>query len=237
MDRDLLEGMLAEGLSLAAIGRRVGRHESTVAYWVDRYGLRATHVEKHASRGGLSRDQLVPLIEAGLSIAEIARRLDRSKVTVRHWLAKHGLRTAAGGRRSRAGAQEARQQGLAQTVLPCPHHGSSEHVRDTRGYYRCRRCRQEGVVRRRRKVKAILVAEAGGRCRLCGYDRCLAALEFHHVDPTTKRFGMAQDGMARSLERMRAEARKCLLLCSNCHAEVESGARSVSVVAQLDDPG
>ena len=87
-------------------------------------------------------------------------------------------------------------------------------------------------MRRRRRVKEILVEEAGGCCRLCGYDRCVAALEFHHLDPAAKEFGVAQNGMARSIERLRAEVRKCLLLCSNCHAEVESGFRSISGITQ-----
>jgi len=83
-------------------------------------------------------------------------------------------------------------------------------------------------VRRRRKVKAILIAEAGGRCRLCGYDGHPAALQFHHLDANGKRFSLSQQGVSRSLERARAEARKCVLLCANCHAEVEAGARELS---------
>ena len=78
-------------------------------------------------------------------------------------------------------------------------------------------------MRRRRKVKTLVVAEAGGRCRLCGYDRCVAALHFHHVDPDTKSFALSQGGFTKSVERLRAEAAKCVLLCSNCHAEVEAG--------------
>jgi hypothetical protein len=119
-------------------------------------------------------------------------------------------------------AREAREAGLLTAVLPCPRHGASPHVREARGYYRCRACRQEAVVRRRRKAKEILVAEAGGCCRLCAYDRCAAALEFHHLDPNRKEFGLSRRG-AHSIERLRAEVRKCILLCSNCHAEVESG--------------
>jgi hypothetical protein len=122
-------------------------------------------------------------------------------------------------------------------MLRCPHHGETQHVREPRGYLRCGRCRQEAVVRRRRKVKERLVHEAGGRCRLCGYSRCLAALEFHHLDPSAKQFGVAQNGMARSIERLRAEVRKCILLCSNCHAEVECGFSSLFGVAQMDSPG
>ena len=89
------------------------------------------------------------------------------------------------------------------------------------------KCRAEAVARRRRKVKRILVAEAGGRCALCGYDRCHAALELHHLDPASKSFGIAGKGFTRSIDQLRAEASKCILLCANCHAEVEVGFASV----------
>lgn len=101
------------------------------------------------------------------------------------------------------------------------------HILEERGYYRCRQCRVEAVARRRRKVKLILAKEAGGRCRLCGYNRCLAALEFHHVNPKTKSFGLSRRG-ARSISWLRSEASKCVLLCSNCHAEVEAGTAKLS---------
>jgi hypothetical protein len=55
-------------------------------------------------------------------------------------------------------------------------------------------------------VKELLVDEAGGRCALCGYDRHVAALEFHHVDPASKRFALGADGLTRALEVMRREA-------------------------------
>jgi hypothetical protein len=69
----------------------------------------------------------------------------------------------------------------------------------------------------------MLVAEAGGACTRCGYDRCDAALHFHHVDAATKSFALSREGVTRSLAEARAEAAKCVLLCANCHAEVESG--------------
>jgi 5-methylcytosine-specific restriction endonuclease McrA len=75
----------------------------------------------------------------------------------------------------------------------------------------------------RRRAKLRLIAEAGGCCRICGYDRYSGALHFHHVDPSQKEFGLARRGFTRSIEKMRAEAAKCVLLCSNCHAEVEAG--------------
>ncbi len=222
MDREALEGMLAEGMSLAAIGRRIGRHESTVAYWVQRYGLEARGAAKHAARGGLTRDELAALVDAGMTIAEIAAKVGMSKTTVRHWLGRYDLRTTnRRGRRMDPALQDARSSGATEVVHECPRHGATAFVLDGRGYFRCRKCRAEAVTRRRRKMKAILVQEAGGACRLCGYQGSMGALHFHHVDPATKRFELNAKGVALALETLRAEARKCVLLCSNCHSEVE----------------
>ena len=129
----------------------------------------------------------------------------------------------------RAAARRARSAGEDEAELECPVHGRTTHRRRPRGSYACLRCRSESVARRRRKVKAILIAEAGGSCRLCGYEGHPAALHFHHLEPGAKRFALSQQGVARSLERARAEAAKCVLLCANCHAEVEAGARDLSL--------
>jgi hypothetical protein len=88
--------------------------------------------------------------------------------------------------------------------------------------WKCRRCVGEAVTRRHRKVRAMLVEEAGGRCAICGYDRCEWNLHFHHVDPSMKSFSMTM-GSGKALATYRAEAEKCVLLCANCHGEVEAG--------------
>jgi cytochrome c553 len=80
----------------------------------------------------------------------------------------------------------------------------------------------EAVTRRKQKVRRILVDEAGGRCAVCGYDRCIVNMHFHHVDPATKELAMTAQ-MGRPLAAFREEARKCVLLCANCHGEVEAG--------------
>jgi hypothetical protein len=59
------------------------------------------------------------------------------------------------------------------------------------------------------------------------FDRCVAALEFHHVDPLKKRIGLSARGIAHALDKVREEVKKCVLLCANCHAEVENGVSSV----------
>ena len=90
------------------------------------------------------------------------------------------------------------------------------------------KCRSEQVSKQRRRLKRILVLEAGGCCQLCGYDRCPSALHFHHLRPEQKAFSLGQEGAYRSLERARAEAEKCALLCANCHAEVEDGVTTLA---------
>ena len=71
--------------------------------------------------------------------------------------------------------------------------------------------------------KLRLVAEAGGKCVRCGYDRNLAALVWHHVHPSEKRFQLDLRSLSNRGERnIRDELGKCILVCGNCHAEIHS---------------
>ncbi len=224
VERAQLEHFLEDGLSLAEIGRRTGRHESTVAYWIAQHGLEPNGRERHAAKGAIRRERLEELVNEGLSTAQIAGVVGRTPTTTRHWLREYGLRTRWTERRRAA------KEGRRELTLVCERHGVTTFRLGGNGGYRCAKCNSDAVSKRRRRIKQILVEEAGGACRLCGYDRCMAALEFHHVAPTDKRFALSRRGVTRSIERARAEARKCVLLCSNCHAEVEAG------VAALTNP-
>jgi transposase len=222
MDRASLAELLDRGVSVEQIAQRFGKHPSTVAYWMGRYGLVAPNREKYAAKGAIERERLEALVAAGASIATMGEVLHRSPTTVRHWHGKYGLETERTARLKASRA--AKEAGVAVIELVCRHHGKTDFAIEGRGTYRCLSCRSGAVLSRRRKVKAILVQEAGGACVLCGYNRCAAALHFHHRDPDDKAFGVSGLGVARSIDRARAEARKCVLLCSNCHAEVENGA-------------
>jgi transposase len=230
MDKDSLILLLAQGLSVENIGKRFGKHPSTVSYWMEKHGLVAVNREKHAAKGRVDRHRLEELVASGMTIAELAGELGRSKATVRHWLRQYDLRTLnALGRRAPKVAKAAKEAGLLNALMTCQRHGESEFSIEGRGYYRCKRCRSEAVTKRRRKVKAILVGEAGGRCVICGYDRYFGALAFHHLDPLQKRLHVSADGNGYALETLRAEATKCVVLCANCHAEVEGGVASVPI--------
>lgn len=213
--------MLAAGRSLEQIGATVGRHPSTVSYWLRKYGLEAAHRDRHLAKGGLPLDSLRSILESGSTYAEMASEFGVSVATVRHWLMKLGLRSGRGPGARRVHPQA--QPGAGTVRSFCTHHGMTRFRVDRRGSLRCARCQSDAVAKRRRRTKEILVHEAGGRCRLCGYSRYIGALQFHHLDPSTKRFALSVGGLTRSLEKAREESRKCVLLCSNCHAEVEAG--------------
>lgn len=221
MDREQLETWLSEGLSVAGIARHVDRDPSTVSYWLKKHGLTPNGSRRHAAKGSLRREQLAPLVAQGATLAEIASEVGRSMSTVRYWLRAYELeRPIAVRRRDRDDALEI---GLRTVERHCRRHGTSTFVIENSGRVRCRHCRMEGVARRRRRLKEILVEEAGGACRLCGYRRCMAALQFHHLDPSKKAFHLSVRGCTKGIAQLRREAAKCVLLCANCHAEVEAG--------------
>ena len=75
----------------------------------------------------------------------------------------------------------------------------------------------------RRKRKIDLIELKGGKCEVCGYNKSVAALHFHHLSPENKNFTIG--GRNYSWEIMKEEVNKCALLCSNCHCEVHEEMR------------
>ena len=226
MKAEWLRSRLESGRSIESIAHEAGKHPSTVGYWVNKHGLVSRHAPRHAARGPIARDALLALVEQGLSIRQIAGRLDRSAATVRHWLLRYDLKTDP--------ARYARRDGPKPQRLmrECPVHGWTGFVRTgTVGTYRCGRCNSAAVAARRREIKALLVAEAGGSCAACGFDAYPGALQFHHRDPAQKAFALSDQGVTRSLVAARSEAAKCVLLCANCHAMVEAGLLLVPALA------
>lgn len=81
----------------------------------------------------------------------------------------------------------------------------------------------EAVSRRRKRLKEMAVELKGGRCQVCGYQKFMGALDFHHIDGNIKSFDLSARGLTRSWERIKAEVAKCVLVCANCHREVHGG--------------
>jgi len=96
-------------------------------------------------------------------------------------------------------------------------------MKDKRTYADRREELIRAVAKRRRKIKELSIEYKGGKCQLCGYTKYQGALDLHHIDPNTKLFGIGDKGYTRSWERVRAELDKCVLVCANCHRELEAG--------------
>lgn len=147
---------------------------------------------------------LTKLVTQGYSQYAIGKMTGKAPTTIRYWLCKYGLGT--------------------RRVRCCRRCGQTDPERFTPGRYsRCRSCRGRGQTRQHRRHKALAVAYKGGRCQVCGYNRCMAALDFHHLDPNAKdpNWRLMRNW---SFERIRSELDKCMLVCRNCHAEIHFGA-------------
>lgn len=84
------------------------------------------------------------------------------------------------------------------------------------------------VARRRKDLKKQAVDYKGGRCVLCGYDKSLEALAFHHQGG--KEFGVSAKGYTRSWDKVRTELDRCVLVCQNCHAEIHAGLHDLAAL-------
>ena len=199
MDRDLLEAYLSEGLSLNQIGEIMGRPAGTVGYWVAKYGLVANGRESTRPAAGWR--------------ANSSSRSSRRARPCRRW------RTSSGATLDRTPlAAEARSRGTVR--------GRGHASRRPRGRQRsapaertvevavrttARRSSLSGTVdgrgasavawSGRTGVGGSSETGRGGRrpLPLCGYDRCLAALQFHHLDPATKSFALSGNGVTSRL--------------------------------------
>jgi len=70
------------------------------------------------------------------------------------------------------------------------------------------------------KQKLLSIEYKGGCCVICGYSKCPAALDFHHLDPSEKEYTIKQHWV---FENRKEELGKCILVCSNCHREIHAG--------------
>lgn len=90
------------------------------------------------------------------------------------------------------------------------------------------------------KRKYEIIIERGGKCEMCGYNKNIAALEFHHRNPEEKEFEIDMRHFSNtSLEKLKEEISKCTLLCANCHRELHNPKlymdNVIEIVSQVKD--
>ena len=95
----------------------------------------------------------------------------------------------------------------------------------------------EAVKNWRRKTKEFILECMGNKCVICEYAKCASALELHHLDPTKKKFSFG--GIRANPKEwpvIETELKKCILVCSNCHREIENGLQDVSLLVSSYTP-
>ena len=82
--------------------------------------------------------------------------------------------------------------------------------------------RSHPVVSFRQRIKIALVKAFSHKCACCGLEDDYVLYDFHHIDPDTKEFGIANASTTRSRQAYADEAKKCIMLCANCHRKIEN---------------
>ena len=107
-------------------------------------------------------------------------------------------------------------------------------------YYKpnCKKCFNEiqvSLIKKTREYAESYKVE----CHLCGYNKCKKALEFHHIDSKEKTFSLGNVIGRRAWSRetkkiIDLEISKCIVLCANCHREVEYGFTDLNIKEDVD---
>lgn len=109
-----------------------------------------------------------------------------------------------------------------QKIKICPICGNQFSTNINNRIY-CYNCSPKGDSSkyRKRAIKHQLIIYKGGKCEICGYDKCEGALQFHHIDMTQKEFQLSDVELTKNftMDKLKTEVDKCQLLCANCHAE------------------
>ena len=100
----------------------------------------------------------------------------------------------------------------------------------TRRYcYNCIPEESAGPIDTRRKIKQWGLDYKGKQCQCCGYNTCIEALDFHHIDESTKLFSLSDHNLKLDWPMIKEELDKCIVVCSNCHREIHAGIRTIEV--------
>jgi DNA-binding transcriptional ArsR family regulator len=161
----------------------------------------------------MNKELLSQLINEGLSTYKIAAKLNVSQSTIRHWLKKFGLTTVI--------IKDNKYCHRCKKDLPKDEFYNRRNGIGNSPY--CKSCTKQQTTERQQLFKVKCVEYKDGKCIVCNYDKCISALEFHHLNPLFKDFNISNVKLLSFNDKIKLELDKCILVCSNCHREIHSG--------------
>jgi len=82
--------------------------------------------------------------------------------------------------------------------------------------------KSEKELRSKKRKKYRAVDLLGGKCCICGYNKCVDALDFHHIEKKNGSETISSKIYRLSFSKVIDELKKCILVCANCHREIHS---------------
>jgi len=167
----------------------------------------------------ITKELLEELLNQGFSTNEVGKQLGYTGAGIRYHMNKYDLHSDHKSIQNKpktpiiAGTKEC---GKCHNILPVEDFYIRKNEALTSYCKKCNYKEQHSLLKRR---KIEILSKFGNKCSICGYNKCIAALEFHHIDPKEKEFSLG-NAKTTNLDRLLLEMNKCILVCSNCHKEI-----------------
>jgi hypothetical protein len=156
----------------------------------------------------MEKESLSNMLSENQSLRQIAKITGSSLGSIRYWVAKYGLEKIKNTHCE-----------VCQTLLT----GNQRNYCSVKCKVQTTNHKHQNYIAQQARGlerKKQLIKIAGGECCDCGYKKNISALEFHHLNPDKKSFGIdLRKCSCANWERLVEEVKKCVLICANCHRE------------------
>ena len=168
------------------------------------------------------KKELEKLLNQGKSMNQISKETNKSLTTIRYWCKKYNLtsfhRQFKFLEKKKIGSE--RKCPKCKKILPSTQFYKRRGIENSSTY--CKICTSKQTLERIHNLKKEMIKYKGNSCVICGYQKCMGALEFHHTNPKEKDFNLSRIKRYSFNENIKKELDKCVLVCANCHREIHS---------------
>ena len=174
----------------------------------------------------ITKELLISLLEQGLSGNQIGKQLGYTGTGIRWYMKKWNLT-------SNYLSIKDKTCYMTDTHKQCPKCSEIKELKDFNkrpngniSSY-CTKCCNDNRYSLIKQHKITIITELGGKCCICGYNKNISALEFHHTEPEHKDFHISNTKTT-NINKIRLEIAKCILVCANCHREIHYPQNNIS---------
>lgn len=221
--KDKYQSFINNGYTTKQVANEMMVPWSTIKGHFRKLGLKTIHKREPLK---IQKCQLETYIGQNYSTHKMARELNCSQCVIRYWLNIYGLKTNPQWTILRTKIKKEIEEGY-KTCSQCNQKKTLTNEnfylkKNGKFHYWCKRCNNRISLKKQTERKQKCVDYKGGKCMICGYNKYIGALDFHHIDPTKKEFNIS-NLRTYSWEMLKVELDKCICVCKNCHAETHAG--------------